>query len=187
MKKAFFIAGGALFLLCCCGCTATTAGIPAVEYFDAASYAGIWYEIARLPNWFERGMTGVRACYTLNPDGTLKVVNSGFRGGKLKTVTGKAWFTVRRDVGMLRVQFFFPFSGVYKIIYLDREYSVAVVTGSDYSYLWILARTPQISDELLVKLVQWVTALGYESENLIFPNSAPGNHSGKAEKKKSVE
>lgn len=187
MKKKILLFAGATVLLFCSGCGVSTAGIPAVEYFNAASYAGVWYEIARMPNWFEWGMSGVKACYSLNPDGTLKVVNSGIRFGKLKTITGKAWFTVRPDVGMLRVQFFYPFSGVYKIIYLDKDYTVAVVTGSDYSQLWILARTPQISDGLLIKLLQWVTALGYESDDLIFPGNELKDPSGKEEKKKSAE
>ena len=151
------------------GCmTPSTEGIPAVLYFDAGKYCGVWYEIARLPNWFEKGMTNVKAQYSLNSDGTLKVVNSGVRRGKSKTITGRAWFTTRPEVGCLKVQFFFPFSTLYKIIYLDKDYSVAVVTGGDYSLLWILARKPQISQELLVKLVQYVTALGYESDDLIF-------------------
>ncbi len=169
MEKSFIPGTVAVILLFCSGCSnSTTAGIPAVEYFNAASYAGVWYEIARMPNWFERCLYNVRASYTLNPDGTLKVVNSGMRCGKLKTITGKAWFTVRPEVGDLKVQFFFPFSSVYKIIYVNSDYSIAVVTGSDYSLLWILARTPQIPQGELIKLVQYVTALGYESENLIF-------------------
>ena len=169
MKKAFLFLAGVFLLLFCCGCSnGTTAGIPAVEYFNAASYTGIWYEIARMPSWFEWGMYNVKACYSLNPDGTLKVVNSGYRNGKLKTVTGKAWLAVRPDVGMLKVQFFFPFSGIYKIIYLDQGYTLAVVTGGDYARLWILSRTPEIREETLTKLLQWISALGYETENLIF-------------------
>lgn len=169
MEKSFIVCVVIIGLFIFSGCTnSTTAGIPAVEYFNAASYTGTWYEIARMPNWFERGLYNVRASYTLNPDGTLKVVNSGMRCGKLKSVTGKAWFTVRPEVGELKVQFFFPFSSVYKIIYVNNDYSIAVVTGSDYSLLWILARTPQIPQGELIKLIQYVTALGYESENLVF-------------------
>ena len=169
MKKWFVFLSGIFCSLFGSGCSnGTTEGIPAVEYFNAASYAGVWYEIARMPCWFEWGMSNVKAVYTLQPDGTLKVVNSGIRWGKQKSITGKAWFAVRPEVGVLRVQFFFPFSSIYKVIYLDNSYTVAIVTGEDYSLLWILSRTPQISEELLIKLVQWVTALGYESDKLIF-------------------
>ena len=169
MKKCLFFLGSVFCSLFGFGCSdPTTAGIPAVTPFDIRAYAGRWYEIARMPNWFEHGMYNVRASYSLNPDGSLKVVNSGMRCGKHKSITGRAWFTVRPDVGALRVQFFFPFSSVYKVIYLDNSYSVAVVTGEDYSHLWILARTPQIPEGELIKLVQYVTFLGFESGKLIF-------------------
>lgn len=156
--------------LICSGCTnSTTRGIPAVLGFQGARYAGKWYEIARMPNWFERGMNNVTAVYSLNPDGTFKVVNSGVRSGKKHSVSGKAWYASRPGVGELRVSFFFLFSSPYRVIYLDNDYSTAVVTGSDYSQLWILARTPSLPSGKLEKILQWITDLGYETEKLIFP------------------
>ena len=161
--------GSALLLFLGWGCSdPSTAGIPAVEPFDIHRYTGLWYEIARLPNWFEKGMTQITALYTLEKDGSVKVVNSGLKNGKKTHITGKAWFAVRPEVGNLRVRFFYPFSSVYKVIYLDSCYTVAIVTGSDYSKLWILARTPQISEAQLENLVRKVTNLGFESGNLIY-------------------
>jgi apolipoprotein D and lipocalin family protein len=161
--------GSALLLALGWGCSdPTTAGIPAVEPFDIRQYTGLWYEIARLPNWFETGMTNITALYTLEKDGTVKVVNSGVKNGRKTQITGKARFAVRPGVGNLRVRFFYPFSSVYKVIYLDSCYTVAIVTGSDYSKLWILARTPQISEAQLENLVRKVTNLGFESGNLIY-------------------
>lgn len=161
--------GSALLLALGWGCSdPTTAGIPAVEPFDIRQYTGLWYEIARLPNWFEKGMTNITALYTLEKDGTVKVVNSGIKNGKKTDITGKAWFAVRPEVGNLRVRFFYPFSSVYKVIYVDNAYSVAIVTGSDYSKLWILARTPSIPEAQLENLVRKVTNLGFESDALIY-------------------
>lgn len=154
----------------CSGCTnSTTEGIPVVQGFQSARYAGKWYEIARMPNWFERGMNNVTAVYSVNPDGTFKVVNTGVRGKKRHSVTGKAWFVSRPDIGELKVSFCFPFSSPYRIIYLDNDYSAAVVTGGNYAQLWILSRTPVMPPDELEKLLQWITALGYETEKLIFP------------------
>jgi ribosome-associated protein len=39
-------------------------------------YAGLWYEIARYDNSFERGCEGVTAEYSLLPDGLVRVVNT---------------------------------------------------------------------------------------------------------------
>ena len=157
------------FLALIGGCTnSTTAQIPAVEPFDIKAYAGLWYEIARMPNWFEKGMSDITAFYSLEPDGKIKVVNSGMKNGRRKEITGKAWFTVRPQVGALRVSFFYPFSGVYKIIHINDTYTLAVVAGGDYSLLWILARTPVISEAELERTVQWITAMGFESGKLIY-------------------
>ena len=175
MKKWFVFLSGIFCSLFCIGCSnATTAGIPAVTPFDINSYMGRWYEIARMPTWFERGMTGVSAFYSLETDGSVKVVNSGMKNGKLRKITGKARFAVRPGTGDLRVSFFYPFSGVYKVIYVDNAYTVAVVTGGDYSQLWILARTPVISESELERLLQWTANLGYENGNLIFPAPQSG-------------
>lgn len=153
----------------CAGCTnSTTEGIPAVENFQVERYAGKWYEIARMPNWFEKGMSNITAVYTVNSDGTLKVVNSGIKNGKSRSITGKAWFASRRDIGDLLVRFPYSFASPYRIIWLDNDYKMAVVTGSSYASLWILARKPAISSDELNKLLQWISALGYETGNLIF-------------------
>ena len=169
MKKVFSFLAGVFCSLFWNGCSdPTTAGIPAVTPFDINSYAGRWYEIARMPNWFEQGLSNVCAFYSLEPDGTVKVVNSGIKNGRPKKITGKAWFAIRPEVGDVRVRFFFPFSGIYKVIKVDNAYTVAVVAGGDYSQLWILARTPDLPESELEKLLQWVSLLGFETQNLIF-------------------
>ncbi|MBR3505979.1 MAG: lipocalin family protein, partial [Lentisphaeria bacterium] len=71
------------------GC-GSTSDIAAVRNFEPDRYMGTWYEIARLPQYFERDLDEVTAEYTLNADGTVKVVNSGVKDGKPKSITGKA-------------------------------------------------------------------------------------------------
>jgi lipocalin len=67
-----------LVLLGACGCAQIPKGVVAVQGFDAQRYLGTWYEIARLDYYFERGLVNVSATYTLNPDGSLQVINRGF-------------------------------------------------------------------------------------------------------------
>ena len=74
----------------CAGCTnSTTEGIPAVENFQVERYAGKWYEIARMPNWFEKGMSNITAVYTVNPDGTLNSPELGKGVVSYKSTIGK--------------------------------------------------------------------------------------------------
>jgi apolipoprotein D and lipocalin family protein len=123
--------------------------VPRVEL---ARYLGKWYEIATIPQRFQKGCTGVTATYTLRPDGNVKVLNECRKdslNGKYKSITGKAWVTDRATNAKLKVQFFWPFSGAYWIIELDSaNYQYAVVGHPGRKYLWILSRTPQMSETL---------------------------------------
>ena len=113
------------------GCV-TTGDIAAVQDFEPERYMGTWYEIARLPQYFERDLDEVRAEYTLNPDGTIRVVNSGVRDGEAQSITGKAKLrcpNAKPLTGELRVSFFWPFYSDYRIIELTPDYDVAVVTA----------------------------------------------------------
>ncbi len=80
-----------------------------VKKFDLKKYMGQWYEIARLPNSFEKGLVGVTATYSIHANDRITVVNKGFKGkldGKLKTANGKAKIPDINDPGKLKVSFF---------------------------------------------------------------------------------
>jgi apolipoprotein D and lipocalin family protein len=67
------------------------------------------------------------------------------------------------------VSFFGPFYGSYVILELDREnYEYALVCGPNKSYLWILARTPTIGDEIKKTLMDKAAAAGFEPGKLIW-------------------
>jgi apolipoprotein D and lipocalin family protein len=166
MKK---MALGLVFLLT--GCVSIPDGVTPVENFQLERYLGKWYEIARLDHSFERGLSRISAEYSMNADGSVKVINSGFsdKDKKWKKAEGTARFVKSSDQGFLKVSFFGPFYGSYVILELDHQnYSYALVCGPDRSYLWILARTPVISDELKKSLVAKAAALGFKTENLIW-------------------
>ena len=161
---------GFVFLLA--GCVSIPDGVTPVENFQLERYLGKWYEIARLDHSFERGLSRASAEYSLNADGSVKVVNSGFsdKDKKWKKAEGKAHFVKSPDQGFLKVSFFGPFYGSYIILELDhKNYAHALVCGPNRSYLWILARSPKISDEVKNSLVAKAAALGFQTGNLIYP------------------
>jgi apolipoprotein D and lipocalin family protein len=81
---------------------------------------------------------------------------------------GKAYFLDDETVGMLEVSFFGPFYGGYNIIALDFEdYGWSMVAGPDRSYLWILARSPELPDATLERLIAEARALDFPVEGLI--------------------
>jgi apolipoprotein D and lipocalin family protein len=155
-------------LLLLAGCKSTS-HLKVVGDFDADRYTGVWFEAARLPHRFENGMSSVSATYSWNADGTIKVVNRGFKDNDKawEQIEGVAKFKDQKDKGWLKVSFFKPFYASYKIIYLDEDYTKAIVTGPTYGYLWILARDPNLSNEHLDELVSMAGDLGFDTAKLI--------------------
>ena len=156
------------------GC-ATTSDIAAVRDFEPERYMGTWYEIARLPQYFERDMDEVRARYTLQSDGTIEVVNSGVRDGEPQSITGTAKLKSPKAkplTGELRVSFFWPFYSDYRIIELDPDYTVAVVTAGSRDYLWVLSRKPEMPQTELDGIVSRMKTLGFEVDKLEYPKPA---------------
>ncbi len=179
----FFLFSLPLALLTGCFHADSTASIPAVRNFDAERYMGRWYEIARLPHRFERDLDFVVAEYSLNPDGTVKVLNSGMRSGKKKSAEGRAKWKKNADPGTaeLEVTFFAPFSGDYRVILLEADYSSAIVTSSSRDYLWILSRTPELPEE--GRLEQYLSRCrdwGFDVERLEYPRQEKNSSAGEA-------
>ena len=152
-------------------CTGIPEGIQPVTGFELNRYLGTWYEIARLDHSFERGLTDIRAEYSLSEDGSVKVINSGYDAdeGIRHEAEGKAHFADKPDNGQLLVSFFGPFYGAYNIIALDKTgYQYAMITGPTRDYLWILSRNPMLDKQTLQQLISKAEDLGYDTGNLIF-------------------
>lgn len=154
------------------GCVSVPQNVAPVHGFELNRYLGKWYEIARLDHAFERGLANITAEYSLREDGGVKVVNRGFSAvdNKWKEAEGKAYFVGSPQEGYLKVSFFGPFYGAYIVFELDKEdYQYAFITSYDKSYLWLLARTPAVSDEVLNRFIQKSGELGFATDKLIFP------------------
>src|SRR5690606_34084286 len=156
-----------LFLMT--GCTGVPKGIEPVTGFDQQRYLGTWYEIARLDHSFEEGLSQVTAEYRLNHDGSIKVVNRGYNAeaGEWKEAEGRAVFVGDSNVGHLKVSFFGPFYASYVVFELDDQYTTAYITGYNRDYLWLMSRTPEVSDEVLAAFKARAEAEGFELGELI--------------------
>ncbi len=167
----YFLIG---FILLLSGCVSIPEGIEPVKNFQAERYLGTWYEIARLDHSFERGMQQVTAEYSLRDDGGIKVINRGFKAAKQEwaEAEGKAYFVEDQQTGYLKVSFFGPFYGAYIIFDLGENYEYSLVTSSNRSYLWLLARTPQIDEAQQQRLLKRMAELGFTTDKLIFVEHA---------------
>lgn len=146
-----------------------TADHSTVREVDIPRYMGVWYEIARYENSFEKDMTNVTATYTLKANGRIKVENAGFRNGERKKATGRAKLPDPKEPGKLKVAFFLWFYADYYILELDREnYNYALVGSSSDKYLWILSRTRQLPKDVLDRLLNLASQRGYDTQKLIY-------------------
>ena len=141
-----------------------------VSDVDLKRYMGTWYEIARLPNNFERNLKCITATYTLRKDGKITVLNKGIKikyPSKVDSAKGVAWVPDKNVPGKLRVQFFWPFSGDYWILYLDKEYRHVLVGDPSYKYLWILSREKKMDETTYYMMLERATNQGYEVKPII--------------------
>lgn len=140
-----------------------------VEHVEVARYMGTWYEIAKYPQRFERGLVGVTAVYALLPDGRVQVLNGGYKGdfnGRYRSAKGKAWVVDKSSNAKLKVSFFWPFAANYWILELGKEYEYAVVGDPSRRYLWILSRTAQMDGAVYNDLLQRIKDKGFDISRL---------------------
>jgi apolipoprotein D and lipocalin family protein len=155
--------------------TAPPQGVQAVSPFELKRYLGNWYEIGRLDHRFERGLSRVSASYSMNSDGSVKVLNRGYNAekGAWSEAEGRAVFTGDPRTASLKVSFFGPFYGGYHVIALDADYQWAMVIGPDPSYLWILSREATLSAEVRERLVSQAASAGVDTRALIWVDQKP--------------
>ncbi|MCR5190179.1 MAG: lipocalin family protein [Bacteroidales bacterium] len=164
MKKTLF---APVFVLFFAGCGhAQKVDNTPVASLDLQRYLGDWYEIARFDHRFERGLDFCKANYALREDGKITVTNTGVREGTQKTSNGKAKTT--GSPALLRVSFFGPFYSDYRVMLLDNDYQWALVGSRKAKYLWILSRTPNLSQETVRQILAEAERRGYDTTRLIW-------------------
>ena len=171
MKKLAMKKLAIVFASLLTGCVGVPEKVKPVDNFKIEKYLGKWYEIARLDHSFERGLTHVTADYAARDDGGVKVLNRGYsiKENSWKEAEGKAYFVNGSDQGYMKVSFFGPFYGSYIVFELDHEnYEYSLVSGPDKSYLWILARDPELDQAVLDRLVETARQMGFATDQLIW-------------------
>jgi len=142
----------------------------AVQDFDVVRYLGTWYEIARFDFRFERDLNNVSAQYSLDKNGDVTVLNSGYndKTKEWRKADGLAKFRGDKNVAALKVSFFGPFYAGYNVVALDKDYQYALVAGKNLDYLWILSRTKEIPSEVKANYLGIAKQIGYDISRLIW-------------------
>lgn len=151
-------------------CTSIPSGATAVKPFNSEKYLGKWYEIARLDFKYERDLNNTTANYSLNSNGSIKVVNRGYnyKKNEWKESIGKAKFVGPKDEAKLKVSFFGPFYSGYNVIAIDKDYQYALVVGKNLDYMWILSRNKEIPEDIKEDYLSQAEQIGYDVSKLIW-------------------
>ena len=184
-RLATLRAATALYLvLSACAGVERKEALLTVPLVDLTRYTGTWYEMARLPMWFQRHCVDSKAIYTSRADGAIGVHNECVTdsGGHdqiegVATVvdtTTNARLTVVFDNFFARL-FGSSREGNYWILALDPDYRTAVVGTPDRRYLWILSRSPHLDEPTYQRLVEQARRLGFPVSELIRAHRAVGS------------
>jgi apolipoprotein D and lipocalin family protein len=151
------------------GCQGTAAPLPTVPHVDLERFMGDWYVIACIPTYIEKGAHNPVESYRLEADGTIATTftfRAGSFDGKPKRYTPRGFVTDRNSNAVWGMQFMWPIKADYRIIYLDAAYEQTIIGRQQRDYLWIMARTPQISAADYQRMVDYAGQQGYELSRL---------------------
>lgn len=168
-----------LLALAACSTTMPEDGGPGalatIPSLDAPRYMGTWYELAKYPNRFQKQcVADTSATYSLQPDGTVRVVNRCRREtGEMDEAVGTAHQVGGETSPKLKVRFapwwlsWLPSVwGDYWVIDLDPDYRLAAVSDPRREYLWILSRTPRVDQATYQALLGRLQAQGFDLTRL---------------------
>jgi len=143
-----------------------------VKQVDLNKYAGLWYEVAKIPNSFQDHCAyGTTAEYKLQKDGSIQVINKCYdENGEADIADGVANIVDKKTNAKLEVSFVSflgirPFWGDYWIIGLDDNYQWAVVGTPGRKYGWVLSRTPSLPEETMQKIFEILKFQHYNPNN----------------------
>ena len=146
-------------------CASRGPDMQTVDHVDLERFMGDWYVIANIPTFLEKGAHNAVETYALNDDGTIAttfVFRDGSFDGEQKTYTPKGFVLDDPSNARWGMRFIWPIKADYRIVYLDDDYSHTVIARQKRDFVWIMARTPEISDEDYDKLIEFVASIGYD-------------------------
>jgi apolipoprotein D and lipocalin family protein len=177
MIRAGALAMATLWLTACASTPGDSMAPRTEDHVDLKRYQGTWYELARLPMFFQRNCAQSEAHYALKPDGNIAVTNRcRTMDGKWEEATGTASPQVQGKTDKLWVVFDNWFSrllpgvakGNYWVLDVTDDYKLAIVGNPNRKYLWLLSRTAHVDDKTRNDLLMKAQQQGYDTTRLIW-------------------
>ena len=152
--------------------SALAAPLTTVPYVDLTRYAGKWYEIAAIPQYFQRNCASdTTADYEVLDKNRMRVYNSCTSAdhrriaseGRAKVVDTQSNAKLKVTFAHIGRNYFYTFGGKYWVIYLDANYRIAMIGHPNRKYGWILSRDPHISERTMEELASVLKRKGYDT------------------------
>ena len=166
LKVILFIFCG-LLLMSCAGNKMNE--IPLVKQVDLPKFMGDWYVIAVIPTAIETQSYNAIENYKLNADGTIATTFTFYKGafdGPYKKYEPKGFVKPDTNNALWGMQFIWPIKAEFRIVYLDDNYQRTIIARNARDYVWIMARTPQITDTQYKEMTDLIESYGYDLTKL---------------------
>jgi len=136
-----------------------------VDHVELERFMGSWYVIANIPTFLEKGAHNAVETYELNEDGSIQTtftfLKDGFDGEE-KEYNPKGFVRDTESNATWGMRFIWPIKADYRIVYLDDNYTQTVIARQKRDFIWIMARTPSISDDDYERLIELAESIGYD-------------------------
>lgn len=164
--RCLTVAVGALLLG---ACAAKGPEVETVDYVDLERFMGDWYVIANIPTFLEKGAHNAVETYALNQDGTIDttfVYRKDSFDGEEKRFNPKGFVRDNESNALWGMRFIWPIKADYRIVYLNEDYTQTVIARQKRDFVWIMARTPSISDQDYDHMIRLVEGIGYDTNKI---------------------
>ncbi|NBV41260.1 hypothetical protein EBR96_00605 [bacterium] len=146
-----------------------------ISKLELKRYTGLWYQIAHLPNFFQKScVKGSTAEYRLLESGYIEVCNKCKKAdGSTQSVTGLARVenppqNSKLSVSFVEVLGFRPIWGDYWVLGIGPNYEYSVVGDRSRKFAWILGRTPKLDKEMLEDALSVLKENGFDTSKLTY-------------------
>jgi apolipoprotein D and lipocalin family protein len=156
----------AIFLSVLLGaCAGNQPPLATVDHVELERFMGDWYVIGGITTFLEKGAHNAVESYELKPDGSIATTfvfrKDGFDGEE--KVHHPVGFVTDTDTNAVwGMRFVWPIKADYRIVYLTEDYSQTIIGRNKRDYVWIMARTPTISDDDYQQMLDLIESMGYD-------------------------
>ena len=165
-----------LFLMAASSAQAANIAV-ANKPIDPQRYLGRWYEVARVPNSFQKNCEAATSDWSRNTSGQFDVVqtcHTGSPGGPAQIWRG-AGKVLDEAAARIRIGFFGGFiKQDYVVVDRSDDYSWCILSTATPKFIWIMSRRPVLNSAQKSVLAERAHQLGFDISGLVYDQQPPG-------------